>query len=130
MVAEPEWQELRDRLNDFCTALVSRLMTRNRRLWSQIGHQETPAFPFTGYVSLGKSGEHGREDLVLEWAIQRREGRLRITAEIAKGDGTALAELPAEELAEPVGHESIVLALERAVQFFRSQMDLIEREVG
>jgi hypothetical protein len=128
-VFEPAWEELWDRLNDFYAVLVGQLAACNGRLWSQIAHQETPAFSFTGYVSLGRSGTPGDEDLVLEWAVQRRDDRLRVTADITRGDGTVLAELPAEEFAEPVDHSSIAGAQERAVRFFRRHLDLIRREV-
>lgn len=129
MTGQPGWEDLWDRLNDFYAVLVSRLAARNDRLWSQIAHQETPAFPFRGYVSLGRDGTPGEEDLVLEWAVQRADGRLRITADIARGDGTVLAELPAEEFAEPVDHAGIADAQERAVRFFRDHLGVIEREV-
>jgi hypothetical protein len=93
-----------------------------------VSHQETSAFPFTGYASISRDGS-GEEDLVLEWAIQRRDDRLRITADIARGDGTVLAELPAEEFAEPVDHARIAEEQERAVKFFCSHLELIKREV-
>jgi hypothetical protein len=129
MAAEPGWEDLWDRLNDFYAVLVSQLAARNDRLWSQIAHQETPAFPFTGYVSLGRGGTPGDEDLVLEWAVQRRDDRLRVTADIARGGGTVLAELPAEEFAEPVDFLSIAEAQERAIRFFRGHLELIKQEV-
>jgi hypothetical protein len=129
MTAESGWDELWDRLNDFYAILVSQLAACNGRLWSQIAHQETPAFPFTGHVSLGRDGTPGEEDLVLEWAVQRRDDRLRVTADIARGDGTVLAELPAEEFAEPADHASIADAQERAVRFFRGHLELIKQEV-
>jgi hypothetical protein len=129
MAAEPGWEELWERLNDFYAVLVSQLAACNERLWSQIAHQETPAFPFTGYVSLGRDGTPGDEDLVLEWAVQRRDDRLRVTADIARGDGTVLAQLPAEEFAEGVDRSGIAVAQEQAVRFFRGHLDLIKREV-
>jgi len=129
MAGEPAWEELWDRLNDFYAVLARQLAACNDRLWSQISHQETPAFPFTGYVSFGRSGAPGNEDLVLEWAVQRRDGMLRVTADIARGDGTLLAELTAEEFSEPVDHSSIAEAQEQAVRFFRRHLDLIKREV-
>jgi hypothetical protein len=129
MTAEPGWEELWDRLNDFYAVLVGELVACNERLWSQISHQETPAFPFTGYVSLGRGGTPGDEDLVLEWAVQRCDDRLRVTADIARGDGTVLAELPAEEFAEPVDHSSVAEAQERGFQFFRRHLELMKREV-
>lgn len=129
MTAEPAWEELWDRLNDFYAVLVSQLAACNDRLWSQIAHQETPAFPFTGYISLGRDGTPGNEDLVLEWAVHRRDDRLRVTADIARGDGTVLAELPAEEFAEPVDHSRIAGAQEQAVRFFRRHLELIKQEV-
>jgi hypothetical protein len=129
MMADLAWEELWDRLNDFYAVLVSQLAACNNRLWSQIAHQETSVFPFTGYVSLGRDGKPGDEDLVLEWAVERRDDRLRVTADIARGDGTVLAELPAEEFAEPTDHSSVAGAQERAVRFFRSHLELIKREV-
>ena len=129
MTAEPVWAELWDCLNGFYGVLVSQLAACNERLWSQISHQETPAFPFTGHVSLGRNGTPGDEDLVLEWAVQRCDERLRVTADIARRDGTVLAELPAEEFGEPVDHSSIAEAQERARRFFRRHLELIKQEV-
>lgn len=129
MTAGPAWEELWDRLNDFYAVLVSQLTACNDRLWSQVAHQETPAFPITGYVSLGRDGTPGNEDLVLEWAVQRRDNRLRVTADIARVDGTVLAELPAEEFAEPIDHSRIAVAQEQAVRFFRNHLELIKQEV-
>lgn len=129
MTAELGWEDLWDRLNDFYAVLVRQLATCNERLWSQISHQETSAFPFTGYVSLGRDGTPGDEDLVLEWAVQCRDDRLRVTADIARGGGAVLAELPAEEFAEPVDFLSVAEAQERAIRFFRRHLELIKQEV-
>jgi hypothetical protein len=128
MTTGPVWDELWDRLNDFYRVLASQLAACNERLSSQISHQETSVFPFTGYVSFSRDGS-GDEDVVLEWAVQRRNDRLRVTADIARGDGTVLAELPAEELAEPVEHSQIAQEQERAVRFFHSHLGLIKQEV-
>lgn len=129
MTAESVWEELWDRLNDFYAVLVSHLRARNERLWSQVAHQETAAFPFTGYVSLSKDGPPGDEDLVLAWSVQRRGGHLVAAADISRGDGTVLAELPAADLAEPVDPPGITEEQERAIRFFRSHLAMIEREV-
>jgi len=129
MTAESVWEELWDRLNDFYAVLVSHLRARNERLWSQVAHQETVAFPFTGYVSLSKDGPPGDEDLVLTWSVRRRDGHLVAAADISRGDGTVLAELPVADLAEPVDRSRITVEQERAIRFFRSHLAVIEREV-
>ena len=128
MTAGLVWEELWDGLNDFYVVLVSQLAACNERLSGRVSHQETRVFPFTGYVSISRDGS-GDEDLVLEWAVQRRDDRLRVTADIARGDGMVLAELPAGEFVEPVEHSRIVEEQERAVRFFRSHLELIKQEV-
>jgi hypothetical protein len=117
-----------DRLNDFYAILASQLGACNGRLWSQVHHQESSAFPFTGYLSISRDGT-GNEDLVLEWAVRRRDDRLCVTADIARGDGTVLAELLPKEFVDPVEHSAIAKEQERAVRFFRSQLELIKQEV-
>lgn len=38
-------------------------------------------FPFTGYVSVGRDGTPGDEDLIVEWAVQRSDDGLRVTVD-------------------------------------------------
>jgi hypothetical protein len=94
-----------------------------------VAHQETTVFPFTGYVSISKDGPPGDEDLVLTWSVQRHNGRLLITADVARGDGTVLAETSAAELAEPANRSEVIEEQERAMRFFRRNLDLIKQEV-
>jgi len=129
MTAEPVWEELWDRLNDFFVVLVSELVSCNERLWSQVAHQETAAFPFTGYVSISKDGPAGDEALVLEWSVHRHDHRLLVSADITRGDGTVLAEIPVAELAEPVDRCRVIEVQERALRFFRGNLELIKREL-
>jgi hypothetical protein len=125
------WEDLWDRLNEFYTNLVSQLKVKNVRLWSEIFHQETRANPLTGLLSLSKArpGPLGDEDLVLEWRISRRDGCLGVSADICRGDGSVLAEVPSVELAEPIEWSALVQAQEQAMTFFREHLDLITQEV-
>jgi hypothetical protein len=126
---ESIWKELWDRLNAFFGILVDELRTRNQRLASLPGHQQTTAFPFTGYLSLCKTAPALDEDLVLTWSVARREDCLIVSADVARGDGKVLADAVPAELVEPVSRADLLAELERAPGFFRSNLDLIEQEV-
>ena len=126
---ESIWEELWDRLNPFYSILVSQLTAQNERLWSQISHQETYVFPFTGYLTLGKHGTPGEEDLVLEWSIRRDDDDLLAYADICRGDGTVLAALSASKLNDPIDPEQVFDMLERGIRFFRKNLFLIKHEV-
>jgi hypothetical protein len=129
MIREPSLEDLWDRLNDFYEVLVGQLTKCNDQLWSEATHQETPVFSFGGYLSLGRDRSAGDEDLVVEWSVQRRDQWLRVTADISRGDGTVLAELPAEELMKPVDGSKLAESQEQAMRFFRKNIDLIKGEV-
>jgi hypothetical protein len=122
------WEGLWDRLNDFFMVLVGQLRECNSGIWTQISHQETSAFPFTGFLSLGR-GNPGDEDLLLEWSVQRSNGCLSITADILRNNEEILSELPPVELAEPVAEDGLANELEKAIRFFRENTELIKQEI-
>jgi hypothetical protein len=114
-MTESVWEELWDRLNDFYTVLISQHRASNPRLWAQVAHQETSVFPFTGYMSVCKDGPGGDEDLVLTWSVQRSNGDLLASADIAREDGVVLAETNVTKLADPVSQVSALEVQEQAI---------------
>ena len=128
MTAEP-WNELWEQLREFFGALADQLRERNRDLGTLPGHHMTTAFPFTGYLSLARTAPSTEEDLVLTWHIAWRHGRLTAVADIARGDGTVLAETPPVDMADPVRRSDLATELDRAMNFFRDNLQLIMNEV-
>ena len=87
-------EDLWDVLNHAFTDLAVRLKDLNARLTWTIGHRESEAFPFTGYISFSRDGTPGQEDLVLSVGVQRKAGQLLWITDLASGDGEVLAEGP------------------------------------
>lgn len=130
MTAEDSpWNELWGQLREFFGVLADQLRERNPGLGTLPGHHMTTAFPFAGYLSLARTAPSTEEDLVLTWHIAWRPGGLTAAADIARGDGTVLAETPPADMADPVRRSDLATELDRAMNFFRDNLQLITSEV-
>jgi hypothetical protein len=126
---DSSWDELWEQLKEFFGVLADQLRERNPSLGTLPSHFMSTAFPFSGYLSLARRAPSLDEDLVLCWRVAWREGRLTSAADIARGDGTVLAQTPPVDIADPVHRPDLAAELDRAIGFFRDNLQLIMQEV-
>lgn len=117
-------------LHDIFEELLQDVAVCNPHVWSTLAHHETEVFPFTGYMSLGKAGMPGEEDLVLTFGIQKQQHGLLIRVDIARGDGQVVADGPAFEImGTPLDQQALQEARDGAVSFFSVQRQLLRDEL-
>jgi hypothetical protein len=89
------WQLIGERLEAMLRDCASTLPAPVQ--WD-VGHGSNEPFPLRVYLSFSRTGGRGSEDLVISADVWADAGALVLSADIARGDGLVLAEVPSQRL--------------------------------
>lgn len=125
MTTTGSWEDIWDVLNGELTGLAGRLALRNPKLRWTVGHLESKAFPFTGYLALSREGIAGQEDVVVSVGVRNEGDTLRWTSDIATGEGEVLADGPGFTTPTAGDPSWSVQALSETIRFLSAQESLL-----
>jgi hypothetical protein len=122
-VWDQAWDGLRRQFDD----LGQRLKQLNPSLTWSTGRHANAAFPFRAYASFSRHGQRGEEDVVLSVDCPGNDRVVRISADIASGDGIVLASRGPREV--QVTPEDVQAEMAEVERFLADEFGLLRRHL-
>jgi hypothetical protein len=121
-----------DRLDRALTTMAAAIRSAYPRALVEVTRLEAAFFPLGGTLAVSRDADR-QEDVVVSIDGQTSDGRLRLTADIACGDGHVLADGPSLELALS-GTPDLLSAVEPWIveieHFLEHQLPLVLEEAA
>ena len=124
------WMWLKGRFE----GVAKELATKNSQLRWSMGRSDSKFFPFRAYASFSKKGIAGEEDIVISIDFKSNDSSLKMSCDIARGDGEVLVDGPCLDINLAKKQKAIEDMFENAqisIQaFLRQSVTLLEDELG
>jgi hypothetical protein len=118
----PAWDVVWARVSRCLAEVATKVARKHPAAWSAMGRTQSDAFPFGAAVSFGKAANPSTdvEDVVISVSGHVDGDALRMSADVARGDGYVLADGPTIEVPLREAEQG----LERVLESWLSELEV------
>lgn len=114
--------------------IAKEIATKNSQLKWSIGRSDSQFFPFRAYASFNQKGTAGEEDIVISIDFKSNDSSLKMSCDIARGDGEILADGPCLNInleKEQTEVEDMFKSAQISIEVFLKQsVTLLKEQLG